>query len=264
MKNLLIIAMLLSCSLTGAAQTFFNIDGIRYMIEDDHAVIARQDQELSGEVIIPATVTCGETDYNVTRMISPNECDDNGAFQGCQITGITLPTSITEIPPFAFYRCNSLSSVTIPQNVTTIGYVAFAECSKLSSFNVAEGNSYYSSENGVLFNKNKTILLQYPQAKSETSYNIPNSVGPFTRHIMEDQENHFMYEILLGLIKDVKRENIYNVILDAKCFFSPIQGIESAEIEDLQSDMSKCLYDLYHWAVKDHVINFMKEGGNNG
>ena len=94
--------------------------------------------------------------------------------------------------------------------------------------------------------------------------NIPNSVGPFTRHIMEDQENHFMYEILLGLIKDVKRENIYNVILDAKCFFSPIQGIESAEIEDLQSDMSKCLYDLYHWAVKDHVINFMKEGGNNG
>lgn len=228
MKKLLICGILLACSLTGTAQTFFDVDGIRYMIEDDHAVVARQDCELTGDFEIPATVTYGETEYPVTRLMSPDDSESggSGAFQGCEITSISLPASITDIPNnafadcqqlssivlqgpvtrigessfsscealttinmpdeltvidnFAFYRCNSLSSITIPKRVTTIGYLALADCSSLSSFNVAEGNSYYSSENGVLFNKNKTILLQYPQAKSETSYIIPNSVTSIT------------------------------------------------------------------------------------
>lgn len=158
MKNLLIIAMLLSCSLTGAAQTFFNVDGIRYMIEDDHAVIARQDIEMTGDIEIPATVTYGETEYPVTRLMSPDECGDGGTFQECGITSISLPACISEIPAFSFYRCNSLSSVTIPKSVTSIGYQTFGECSSLTSINVSEDNLYYSSENGVLFNKNKSTL----------------------------------------------------------------------------------------------------------
>lgn len=176
MKNLFIIAMLLSCSLTGAAQTFFNIDGIRYMIEDDHAVIARQDNGLTGELVIPAKVTYGDDEYNVTRMMNPDECGDVGTFQECGITSISLPVSISEIPAFSFYRCNSLSSVTIPKSVTSIGYQTFGECSSLTSINVSEDNLYYSSENGVLFNKNKSTLLRYPQSKTETTYIIPNSV----------------------------------------------------------------------------------------
>lgn len=83
---------------------------------------------------------------------------------------------------------------------------------------------------------------------------VPNSVGPFTKHIMEDPDNHFMYEIIIGFLKDQHRENIYNVILDAKCFYAPVQGIVASEIEGLQIDMSKYLYDFYHWAVQSHVI----------
>ena len=224
MKKTLFFILLSFCPLLLPAQTFFNVDGIRYMIENDHAVIARQDQELTGDFVIPDKVTYNDAEYDVTRLMSPNDSESggSGAFQGCGITSITLPTSITEIPnnsfedcqqlrsvvlhgpvtrigdgsfnncstlatinlpdeltvidQCAFCGCNSLSSVTIPKRVTTIGYIAFSGCSGLSSFNVAEENLYYSSENGVLFNKNKTTLLQYPQSKTETSYIIPNSV----------------------------------------------------------------------------------------
>ena len=92
---------------------------------------------------------------------------------------------------------------------------------------------------------------------------VPNSVGPFTRHIMEDSDTHFKYEIIIGFLKDQHRENVYNVILDAKCFYAPLQGIVASEIEDLQSDMSKSLYDFYHWAVQGHVIKIMREGLNH-
>ena len=89
------------------------------------------------------------------------------------------------------------------------------------------------------------------------------SIGPITLHVMEDRENHFIYEILLGLLKDSKREKIYNVILDAKCIYCPTEGVVLTEIEDKQEEMSKSLYDLFHWAVQKHVIDVMKGGVGN-
>jgi hypothetical protein len=41
---------------------------------------------------------------------------------------------------------------------------------------VDNANTAYSSENGVLFNKSKTTLIQYPIGNTNTSYTIPNSV----------------------------------------------------------------------------------------
>ncbi|MDO4816750.1 MAG: leucine-rich repeat protein, partial [Bacillota bacterium] len=57
-----------------------------------------------------------------------------------------------------------------------IGDSAFSGCSNLTSISVASNNPKYSSDNGVLFNKDKSTLLSYPAGKSGTSYIIPNSV----------------------------------------------------------------------------------------
>lgn len=141
MKKILLFVLLCICSLVLQAQTtFFNVDDIRYMIEDDHAVIARQDRELTGDIVIPATVTYGNTEYSVTRLMSPDDSESGGggAFQECKITGISLPASITEIPNNTFFACKQLSSVTLLGPVTRIGSAAFRECEALTAIDLPE------------------------------------------------------------------------------------------------------------------------------
>ena len=101
----------------------------------------------------------------------------NYAFNCCsRLTSVTIPNSVTTIRNFAFNGCSSLTSITIPNSVTTIGKGAFGDCHRLTSIDVASGNLMYSSKDGVLFDKNKSTLIQYPQDNQRTEYTIPNSV----------------------------------------------------------------------------------------
>lgn len=72
----------------------------------------------------------------------------------------------------------NLESITVPASVEIIGDCAFLNFSSdsLKNITVANENKYFSSENGVLFNKSKTELLCYPYGKNETTYTVPNTV----------------------------------------------------------------------------------------
>lgn len=87
-----------------------------------------------------------------------------------------IPNSVTNIGTFAFDGCKFLTQVTIPISVTNIGMNAFARCPKLTQINVDSENTTFCSENGILFNKDKTTLIQYPIGKKDSVYTIPNSV----------------------------------------------------------------------------------------
>jgi hypothetical protein len=92
------------------------------------------------------------------------------------LESVTFPESITVIGYESFATCPKLTSVTIPKNVKEIGERAFGYCDNLVSINVAEDNQYYSSDDGILYNKDKTELIQYPIGKGDTSYTIPENV----------------------------------------------------------------------------------------
>jgi len=96
------------------------------------------------------------------------------AFSYCHnLTSINISGSVTSIGNKAFYGSGSLSSVTIPASVTLIGETAFGAFDGL--INVEETNPNYSSADGLLFNKEKTVLIQCPSSK-KGSYTIPASV----------------------------------------------------------------------------------------
>jgi hypothetical protein len=96
---------------------------------------------------------------------------------------------------------SSLTSITIPASVESIGSVAFAYTSKLESILVDENNNYYSSLDGVLFNKNKTILLKYPTGSSRVSYTVPSSVETIEGRsfaILLESDNNTLRTIILN------------------------------------------------------------------
>ena len=97
-------------------------------------------------------------------------------FSSSPITKFTFGDQVEHIPAYLCYNMSKLTQVVIPNSVTSIGEWTFSYCYALTDINVESENTTYSSENGVLFNKNKTRLLQYPIGKKETTYTIPNSV----------------------------------------------------------------------------------------
>ena len=110
---------------------------------------------------------------NGTRIIA------DGAFISSRDTlvNITIPPSVKTIGQGAFSQCLYLNNVYIPESVSTIGDVAFYLCPNITFFTVDSNNQNFSNdEYGVLFNKDKTTLIQYPMGNMETSYTIPESV----------------------------------------------------------------------------------------
>ena len=102
-------------------------------------------------------------------------CDS--AFESCSVlTSITIPSSVETIESGAFSYCKALEDITIPSNVTSIGDSAFSDCDKLTGINVDEKNTVYSSENGVLYSKDKSLLKLYPIGKTEEVFEIPIGV----------------------------------------------------------------------------------------
>ncbi|MFA6860270.1 MAG: InlB B-repeat-containing protein [Clostridia bacterium] len=97
-------------------------------------------------------------------------------YSATSLTSITLPASLITIGTYAFYNCFKITSISIPDNVTSIGYNAFFCCYALSNISVSSGNADYYSEDGVLFNKDKTTLIYYPSGKQDLSYEISDGI----------------------------------------------------------------------------------------
>ena len=136
-----------------------------------------------GDIVIPAGVT----------TIDEGVFDENAS-----LVSVSIPLSVQNIYKYAFRNCGNLRTVNIPGDVKYIGTEAFAGVpltnvnlpaslielaagafganADLVSIDVDAGNTKYSSENGALYDKNKTRLIRYPAAKSDTVHTIPSSV----------------------------------------------------------------------------------------
>ena len=191
LKKLPLLVLALVLVLTIKDKTYAATYGdLTYEVQKDGTIeITDCNESASGALTIPSTIdgkevtSIGQSAFEqckkLTNITIPNSVTSIGnfAFYVCSsLTSITIPNSVTSIGDYAFYVCSSLTSITIPNSVTSIGDYAFYACSSLTSINVSDNNKNYRSVDGVLFNKDKTELIQYPRKKEGTSYKIPNSV----------------------------------------------------------------------------------------
>lgn len=100
---------------------------------------------------------------------------------------VTVPETIngypvTSIDCWCFFHGKNIESIYIPSSVTTL-YLSgeegkiFSGNTSLKSIVVDENNTNFSSEDGVLYNKNKTKILAYPINKPDTNITIPKKVS---------------------------------------------------------------------------------------
>ncbi len=78
------------------------------------------------------------------------------------LKSIKLPSSLTTIEEMAFKDCDSLSYINIPSKVKSIGRDVFAGCTSLARIDVDPKNSYFSSLDGILYDKNKSKVIFVP------------------------------------------------------------------------------------------------------
>ncbi len=143
------------------------------------------DRELVKSIVIEDGVTSiGDCAFynceNMTSVIIPQSIKKIGwgAFSYCSsLESIVIPEGVETVAEDVFYECSGLKTVSIPKSVTDMPAYALYGCDSLEAITVdSENPNYYSDEFGVLFNKNKTVLLRYPSGNTRTSYSIPESV----------------------------------------------------------------------------------------
>ncbi|WP_273319463.1 leucine-rich repeat protein [Vallitalea guaymasensis] len=113
----------------------------------------------------------------LTSITIPNTVREIGAsvFQGCSsLTSLSIPEGVEIIGGSAFQQCSGITSISIPSTITSLGDNVFERCTSLQSINVDTNNNEYKSIDGVLFTKDGSKLIRYPEGKLDTSYTIPN------------------------------------------------------------------------------------------
>ena len=169
-------AMAVLCAVCAGAETYGDF---QYSALDDGTVEITGYNGSAEKVDIPA-----EIDGKSVTSIG------NRAFNGCtSLTSITIPNSVTEIGSGAFSSCTSLTSIKIPDSVMQIGDYVFVGCTNLIEIQVETDNKFYSSDKGVLFNKNKTEIICYPAGIKDTIYLIPSSVTSIGKRAFQNCSN---------------------------------------------------------------------------
>ena len=128
------------------AEAYNEIDGLRFYINE------RTDYESYG-------INCYEV--NTDSVVIPSEYD-------------SVP--VTMIESFSCYWTETNFSVCIPESINHIENRAFGDCKTITEFIVSEENEHYKSVDGVLYSKDGTVLIRYPQIRDEESFTVPEGV----------------------------------------------------------------------------------------
>lgn len=107
-------------------------------------------------------------------------------FRGCKkLKNVTIKNGLNSIGWNCFEDCESLENLFIPESVEWIDSGAFVGCYSLNNITVAENNPEYLSEDGILFDKNKSEIVVFPKAR-EGSYTTPYGIVQILGCAFED------------------------------------------------------------------------------
>ena len=125
---------------------------------------------------------------------------NNDAFKECnKLTRIDIPNKVTKLNDNTFANCTSLKNVSIGSGCTSISSTAFVGTSSIDRITVSEDNKNFTAVDGVLYNKDMTILVLYPKNRSG-EFTVPDTVTTIADYAFDNSPN--LTKVTIG--KNVK------------------------------------------------------------
>ena len=146
-----------------ASAQYFMSGGLGYNVlsAEEHTVEVTVNESCTayhGNISIPATVEHNGVTYDVVAL-------GEKAFSQASLSGITIPSSVTQIKYGCFLFANCPSTINVPASVTDIETLAFAAFN-LNAINMDENNPNFMSMDKMLFSKDTTTLVECLMTKS--------------------------------------------------------------------------------------------------
>ena len=247
-------------------------------------------EELDGNRIVMIYPICFST-CSASEIILPESITEirEMSFYHCeQLRSITLPASVKVVGNNAFDHCSSLENIeilgaekigssvfcdcTALKKVTVNGCLEtwdgsepFLYCTKLEEINVTEGSGNYSSQNGVLYNKDKTELIAYPVCKPDKEFTAPKSVKTIAMSAFNgavylesvslpsvENINAYAFENCSKLSKVKFSKTLKNIESDA---FYNCRSLESLRLPKSVENIGEYAFGFYHQDETDDNEN---------
>jgi len=87
----------------------------------------------------------------------------------------TLPSTVKKIGDYAFVNCNAITKFIFPKSLEELGYNAFAGATGILDLGIAEGNTHFKVEDGILYDYDMKTLRMCPSGRTEL-VEIPEGV----------------------------------------------------------------------------------------
>lgn len=218
-------------------QYFSSVDGVLY--NKNQTRLIRCPASKSGDVVTPATVveyaansfancqsiTSIELAYGLTEIWE-------NAFAGCSsLTSVIIPNTVTRINGNVFYECSNLTTIDLPNsleelgqnafygsgiidvflpaNVRIIDQLAFQDASQVASVTVDENNPYFSSSDGILYNKDMTRIIHCP-AQRTGDFVVLEGVKEMNDHTFWSARKITSISFPASFIDEIKGESFAN------------------------------------------------------
>lgn len=178
---------------------------------------------------------------NIETVVLPDTLTklDDGAFKYSGIKYIDIPDSVTYLGSEAMTGCSRLETINIGKGVSYIDdWAIYSDV--LKSVNVDPENKFFISENGVLYNKDKTELYIYPVNAEGTVYRIPDSVKVIRPGAIEN--SNYLEKIYVGKnVEKIGGGNFY--------------GYKNEYYEDYRTQTT---YDIYYEGTENKWNNLFE------
>lgn len=152
--------------------------------------------KLNGNDIVYLQAVCGswaEVTGNVENLDLSEASivaggDAYGTYYNADGNAIQLVTADQVVGANMFSYCGSLKSIVLPSNTIEVSANAF-DGTYLEKLEISDANTYYTSQDGILYDHAMTTLVKYPSANAQASFTLPSSITEINASAFENSSS---------------------------------------------------------------------------